>query len=114
MVIHRREREKIHTRLVWKGGETTTLDIPVTVGSFSYLSAAKAMEEKIIELSQAGRNDQEIVEVLALNGFRSPRRLKVLEKHSQKYSSKTSYLSEEKSITSTLHTRVFNRFSGST
>lgn len=79
VVIHRREREKIHTRLVWKGGETTTLDIPVTVGSFSCVSAAKAMEEKIIELSKAGRNDQEIVEVLASNGFRSPRGLKLLE-----------------------------------
>lgn len=46
--------------------------IPVAVGSLSQLSFAHEMEEKIIELSQAGKGDKEIAEHLTTKGFRSP------------------------------------------
>ena len=72
VVIHRSESDIIHTRIVWKGGDTTTIKIPVAVGSLSRLSFAKEMEDKIIELSQAGKGDKEIAEHLTNNGFRSP------------------------------------------
>jgi DNA invertase Pin-like site-specific DNA recombinase len=72
VVIHRSECDVVHTRIVWKGGDTTTVRIPVAVGSLSLLSFAKEMEDKIIELSQTGRNDKEIAEQLTASGFRSP------------------------------------------
>ncbi len=72
VIMHRSESDIVHTRIVWKGGETTTIRIPVAVGSLSQLSFAKEMENKIIELSQIGKTDQEIAELLSLNGFRSP------------------------------------------
>ena len=64
VVIHRSERDIVQTRIVWKGGATTTIMIPVAVGSLSQLSFAHEMEEKIIELSQAGKIDKEIAEYL--------------------------------------------------
>jgi DNA invertase Pin-like site-specific DNA recombinase len=72
VVIHRSERDIVHTRIIWKGGETTTINIPVAVGSLSQLSFAKEMEDKIIGFSQSGKNDKEIAEYLTNNGFRSP------------------------------------------
>jgi len=72
VVIHRSESDIVQTRIVWQGGETTTIQIPVAVGALSQLSFAKEMEDKIIELSQTGKNDKEIAEYLSLKGFRSP------------------------------------------
>lgn len=72
IVMHRSECDIVHTRIVWKGGDTTIIKIPVAVGSLSQLSFAKEMEDKIIELSQTGKNDQEIAEYLTKSGFRSP------------------------------------------
>ena len=58
VVIHRSESDIVHTRIVWKGGETTTIKIPVAVGSLSQLSFAKEMDDKIIELIQSGNDDK--------------------------------------------------------
>jgi DNA invertase Pin-like site-specific DNA recombinase len=72
IVTHRSTRDNVQTRIVWKGGATTTINIPVKVGSLSHLSFAQEMENKIIELSKAGKSDEEIAHILAESGFRSP------------------------------------------
>ena len=33
VVIHRVVRDQVRTRIVWKGGDTTTVDLPIPVGS---------------------------------------------------------------------------------
>jgi DNA invertase Pin-like site-specific DNA recombinase len=78
VVIHRLQYDTIYTRIVWKGGKTTTLKIPITVGSLSQLSFAKEMEDKIITLSQAKKSDEDIAKQLSLDGFRSPMRQEML------------------------------------
>jgi DNA invertase Pin-like site-specific DNA recombinase len=35
VVIHRAQRDQVHTRLIWKGGDTTTLAVPIPVGSLA-------------------------------------------------------------------------------
>ena len=35
VVIQRARRDQIHTRIVWRGGETTTFEVPVAVGALS-------------------------------------------------------------------------------
>lgn len=72
VVTHRSTRDNVQTRIVWKGGETTIMNIPVKVGSLSHLSFAQEMETKIIELSKAGKSDKEIANALEISGFRSP------------------------------------------
>jgi len=74
VVIHRSARDCVQTRIVWKGGDTTTLQIPIPVGSFAELSTADEMEKIILDLSTVGQSDEEIAEHLTTLGHRSPKR----------------------------------------
>lgn len=72
VVVHRRERDELQVRIVWKGGATTTMKIPIPVGSFAELSFAQDMEARIIEMSQRGCLDEDIALELTQIGYRSP------------------------------------------
>jgi len=72
VVLHRQVRDCVQTRIVWRGGDFTTLEIPVPVGSFEDLSRAAEMEEIIVALSRQGIRDVEIAEHLTALGHRSP------------------------------------------
>lgn len=78
VVIHRSARDTIHTRVIWQGGEVTTDDIPIPVGSLAELSRAKEMESQIVQMASAGHGDREIAEQLTQTGHRSPLRPVVL------------------------------------
>jgi DNA invertase Pin-like site-specific DNA recombinase len=72
VVIHRQVQDRVQTRIVWRGGNITTLEIPVPVGSFADLSTAVEMEKIILALSRNGKTDEEIAEHLTALGHRSP------------------------------------------
>ncbi|MEM9091970.1 MAG: recombinase family protein [Cyanobacteria bacterium P01_F01_bin.53] len=72
VVVHRVGRDTVHTRIIWKGGETTTADLPIPVGSWAELANKDELEAKIVDLSQQGIDDQVIAECLTHQGFRSP------------------------------------------
>lgn len=78
VVIHRLVPEFVQTRIVWKGGETTTLQVPVPVGALTDLSGAQEMEQIILELSPAGQSDEAIAQHLTQLGYRSPMKSWVL------------------------------------
>lgn len=78
VVIHRAARDCVHARIVWRGGDVTVLDIPITVGSLEELSCAQELEKRIVKLARAGHLDQAIAEQLTAAGFRSPLRGHVL------------------------------------
>jgi DNA invertase Pin-like site-specific DNA recombinase len=78
VVVHRIRREAVQTRIVWKGGATTTFEIPVTVGAFTALSAAADMEQQVLTLFAAGHSDEAIAAQLTQQGYRSPKRPQVL------------------------------------
>jgi len=56
VVVHRPTPETVEARLVWRGGETTTLAIPVPVGAFADLAGAKEMEQIILRRSAEARD----------------------------------------------------------
>jgi hypothetical protein len=100
VVIRRTAPDQVQTRIVWQGGATTTLQIPVTVGSLTSLSNYPKMEQLIITLSQQGKLDQEIADHLTALGYRSPKdpqkvlpstvktirlRHRIFQKHSQSH-----------------------------
>ena len=62
----------LRARIVWKGGDFTTLDIPVTVASLSRLPFAKEMEDEIIHWAKQGKHDEWIAYSLQRRGYRSP------------------------------------------
>jgi hypothetical protein len=78
VVIRRIERDRVSTRIVWKGGDTTTFEIPIRVGSLAELSSGRELEQHVLELHGAGKSDQEIAAELTAAGLRSPMRAKVL------------------------------------
>ena len=78
VVVLRHPRDEVQTRIVWKGGATTTLTIPVTVGAFADLQGAAAMEQQIRTLFAAGHTDEAIATQLTQQGYRSPQRSSVL------------------------------------
>lgn len=78
VVLHRLARDRVHARIVWKGGDTTTLSIPVTVGALRDLTGAQEMERLILERSAAGQLDEAIAEELTALGYRSPKSQVVL------------------------------------
>ena len=72
VVIHRLARDSVQVRVVWKGGDTTTRQVPIPVGSFAELSTADEMEKIILDLSRRGKTDEEIADHLTALGHRSP------------------------------------------
>jgi DNA invertase Pin-like site-specific DNA recombinase len=78
VVVHRSAPDTLHVRIVWRGGDTTTTLLPVTVGSLARLSSAATMEKEILELAHQGQTDEEIAAALTRRGYRSPKHATVL------------------------------------
>lgn len=78
VVMHRATADTIHVRIVWRGGDTTSFDVPVVVASIARLSCADEMERIALELFRAGQSDEEIATELTRQGYRSPRELTVI------------------------------------
>jgi len=74
VVVHRSQRDYLQTRIIWKGGDTTTADLPIPVGSLRELTNGDELEARILEMSQQGLEDEAIAEQLTQEGFRSPLR----------------------------------------
>ncbi len=78
VVIQRARRDQIHTRIIWRGGETTTFEVPVAVGALTDLPGAHEMAQQIRVLFAEGKSDDEIARQLTQHGYRSPSRPSVL------------------------------------
>jgi DNA invertase Pin-like site-specific DNA recombinase len=78
VVVHRVARDRMQARIIWKGGETTTLMIAVPIGTFKDLAGAEIMERVILDRSAAGILDEAIAQELTDLGYRSPMGLVVL------------------------------------
>jgi len=78
VVLQRARRDQMHTRMVWRGGETTTCEVPVAVGALTDLPGAHEMAQQMRVLCAAGTRDDEMARQLTQHGYRSPSRRAVL------------------------------------
>jgi DNA invertase Pin-like site-specific DNA recombinase len=78
VVLHRIRPDLAQTRIVWIGGETTTLEVSLRVGRLAALSTADEMEKLIVKLASEGIDDEEIAKQLTALGHRSPKQQYVL------------------------------------
>jgi DNA invertase Pin-like site-specific DNA recombinase len=62
----------LQARIVWKGGDFTELNVPVTVASLSRLPFAQEMEDEIVRWAKQGKHDEWIAHDLQRRGYRSP------------------------------------------
>lgn len=72
VVLHRPSPEWVQARIVWRGGESTELQIAVPVASLKDLAGAKEMERLVLERSVQGATDDMIARELTAQGYRSP------------------------------------------
>lgn len=78
VVVRRPTLETVEVRIVWRGGATTDLQVPVPVGALADLGGAQEMARIILERSGQGVPDEVIATELTAQGYRSPMRLVVL------------------------------------
>jgi hypothetical protein len=78
VVIQRARRDQMHTRMVWRGGETTTFAVPVAVGALTDLPGAHEMAQQMRGLCAEGTSADEMARQLPQHGYRSPSRPTVL------------------------------------
>ncbi len=72
VMLRRSKRDIVEVRILWKGGESTLIDVPITVGSIAELSNHQSLQTKILELAKHGMSDFEITQTLEKQGYRSP------------------------------------------
>ncbi|HLJ93786.1 MAG TPA: recombinase family protein [Gemmataceae bacterium] len=72
VVLRRSAPDTVQARVVWKGGDTSSLEVPVTVNSLARLSFATQMEKATVKLARRGKADEEIAQELTRRGYRSP------------------------------------------
>ena len=78
VVLRRLAPDTIQTRIVWKGGLSTTFEVLTTVGAFLDLSGAEEMERLVVEFFKEGNTDRQIAQRLTELGHRSPQRQHVV------------------------------------
>jgi DNA invertase Pin-like site-specific DNA recombinase len=78
VVLHRVAGDKVRTRVVWRGGLTTSGDVLVHVGSFAQLSGANEMKDAILWMARERQTDEQIAQTLTTQGYRSPKASTVL------------------------------------
>ena len=72
VVLQRVAPAQAQVRIVWRGGETTTLLVPVPVKRLAALPRIAEMEQLICELFAEGQRDEAIAARLTALGHRSP------------------------------------------
>ena len=78
VVLERRTPDTITTRIVWRGGAVSELEVPCTVGTLRDLTGFAQMEAQVLRLEAQGHADEDIAQRLIAQGFRSPQRPRVL------------------------------------
>lgn len=79
VVLHRDPLDTVNIRIVWRGGDYSTLTVPIVVATMKRLSGAAEMERLIVECAREGKSDREIANTLTERGYRSPHHQSLLE-----------------------------------
>ena len=77
MILTRKPANSIEIKIVWVSGHYTVVEGHPPVYRTSDLHNLQGMTERIHELWELKKTDQEIATVLSQEGFRSPRSLQV-------------------------------------
>lgn len=100
VVMHRiggRKGDRVHVRVVWRGGTTTSADVDMQVAAFTQLHLAKEMEQRIVSLSEEGHLAPDIARQLTAEGYRSPKARTVLTHTVRRIRQRNGFLQQTKS-----------------
>lgn len=72
VVMHRVRSDAVRVRVVWRGGDFSSVTAAVPVRTLQKLSQFEQMQQESLRLSRAGHGDAEAARRLTAAGFRSP------------------------------------------
>ena len=72
VILHRVATDQVRVRVVWRGGQTTTVEIRVPVSGFTRLSDWKQIQDTVAHFVREGQTDDQIAAVLTATGHRAP------------------------------------------
>ncbi len=78
VVLDRRTPDTIATRIVWRGGALSELEVPCSIGRLADLSNFSQLETQILRLESQGKSDEDIAQLLTLKGFSSAHHAELL------------------------------------
>jgi len=78
VVLDRRVPDTITTRIVWRGGAVSELEVPCSVGRLADVSDFAQLEAQILRLEAQGKSDEDIAQSLTRKGFRSSHHAELL------------------------------------
>ncbi len=78
VVLERRVPDTITTRMVWRGGAVSALEVPCSVGRLADVSDFAPVEAQIVRLDAQGKSDEDIAQSLTRKGFRSSHHAELL------------------------------------
>jgi DNA invertase Pin-like site-specific DNA recombinase len=78
VILHRKVRERIDIRIVWRGGEVSDEHVEPRVYALHAFSHGAQLQARILELARRDLTDAEAARVLTEEGYRSPRGSQVL------------------------------------
>src|SRR5262249_10855882 len=78
VVVQRLRRDMVHTRMVWKGGATTTYEVPGSVDALADCRRAGKRKKQFVLLCPTGHSAETIAAHPPQQEYRPPQPLRVL------------------------------------
>lgn len=72
VVIKRKSAYQVALRIVWRGGETSDIEVDTGASMMHSLSVLRHLQTRVVELAKQGLPDKQIAALLTAEGFRSP------------------------------------------
>ena len=72
VVLRRPATDRCEVRIIWKGGDWTTVELPLPVVKYSEISNYESLATEVLRRARAGHTDKQIAAELTAAGYHAP------------------------------------------
>ncbi len=72
VVLKRPAADKCEVRIIWKGGNWSTADLPLPVVTYAELTNGQELVSEVLRRARAGQRDKQIAEEMTAAGYHAP------------------------------------------
>jgi hypothetical protein len=72
VVLQRPATDRCEVRIIWKGGDWTTAELPLPVVKYNEMSNCKSLVGEVLRRARAGQSDKQIAADLTAAGYHAP------------------------------------------
>jgi hypothetical protein len=73
-ILQRVHSEMCELRIIWKGGNWTTADVPLPVATYAAMANGDVLISEVLRRARAGQSDKQIAAELTAAGYQAPRK----------------------------------------